>query len=90
MDNKFDIGQRVKIITIKGSDPGMDRQINVMAGKSGIIAKYYCIGKDEMPDLIKMVVYTDVYSYDIKLDESGDIVRGIPEAALELHKQARK
>jgi hypothetical protein len=36
-----------------------------------------------MPYLSKMFVYPDVYSYDVRLDEDGDIVRGIPEMALE-------
>jgi hypothetical protein len=83
MDQKFNAGQQVKIVIITGSDPAMDRQINVMAGKCGTIIRSYCVTKDEMPDLIKMFVYNDVYSYDIKLDD-GDIIRGIPEPALEI------
>jgi hypothetical protein len=83
MDQKFSAGLRVKFVTIAGSDPAMDRQINVMAGKCGTIIRSYCVTKDEMPDLIKMFVYNDVYSYDIKLDDA-DIIRGIPEPALEI------
>ncbi len=30
-----------------------------------------------------MVVYPDVWCCDVRLDESGETVRGVPEAALE-------
>ena len=81
MEQLYREGQRVKFVKIKGSDPGMDRLINAQAGKTGTIVKSYCVSKDEMPDLIKSVVYIDVYSYDIRLD-NGDIERGIPQPAL--------
>ncbi len=83
MEQIFREGQHVKCVKIKGSDPTMDRQINALAGKTGTIIRSYCVTRDEMPDLIKSFVYTDVYSYDIQLD-SGDIERGIPQIALEL------
>jgi hypothetical protein len=51
--------------------------------KTGTVVKSYCITRDEMPGLSKMFVYLDVYSYDVRLDKDGDIVRGIPEIALE-------
>ena len=82
MDQKYSAGQRVRFIKIKGSDPAIDREINYMAGKTGTIVGYFCVSKDEMPDLTKMFVYPDVFSYNIQLDETGDIIRGIPEAAL--------
>ena len=72
MEQSYREGQRVKFVKIKGSDPGMDRLINASAGKTGTIIKAYCVSRDEMPDLIKSVIYVDVYSYDIRLD-SGDI-----------------
>lgn len=53
--------------------------------KTGTVVKFYCITKDEMPDLSKMFVYLDVYSYDIRLDKDGDMVRGIPEVGLEAY-----
>jgi hypothetical protein len=83
MEQKYTVGQQVKFVVIAGSDPAMDRQINSLAGKTGTIVKAYCVTKGEMPDLIKMFVYDDVYSYDIQM-EDADIVRGIPEPALEL------
>ncbi|MGD0795939.1 MAG: hypothetical protein ABR958_10250 [Dehalococcoidales bacterium] len=88
MEQKYTAGQRVKFIIIAGSDPAIDRQINSMAGKTGTIVRSYCVTKDEMPDLIKMFVYSDVYSYDIQMDD-GDIVRGIPEPALEVITQRK-
>lgn len=82
MDPKYTVGQRVKFIKIHGSDPAIDREINYMAGKTGVVVGYFCVSRDEMPDLTKMFVYPDVFSYDIRLDGDGDIIRGIPEAAL--------
>ncbi len=88
MDEKFTKGQRVKFITIKGSDPAIDREINALAGKTGTIIRSFCVSRDEMPDLTKMFVYPDVFSYDIQVD-GGDIIRGIPEAALAPEKARR-
>jgi hypothetical protein len=83
MEQKYSVGQRVKLVTIKGSDPAIDRQINSLAGKTGTIVNSYCVTEGEMPDLTKMFIYTDVYSYDIQLDSNGEIERGIPQPALE-------
>ena len=72
-----------------GADEGvdlvlLDRLLGDLADKTGVVAKYYCIGREEMPDRVKMFVYPDyVYSYDIRLDD-GNILRGIPEPALAL------
>ena len=84
MDQKYRVGDRVKLIHITGSDPAIDLQINSIAGKTGEIVRSYCVTRGDMPDLIKMFVYNDVYSYDIRLDGTGEIQRGIPEPALEL------
>jgi hypothetical protein len=81
-DPQFKNGQRVKVIPISGLDPEMDRLLGSLAGLEGVVEGYFCIGQDEMPDRIKMFVYPDfVYSYNIRL-EDGDILRGIPEAAI--------
>ena len=83
-DPLFSIGQRVKTVPVSGYDPEMDRLIGGLAGRQGTVEKYYCIGREEMPDRIKMFVYPEaVYSYDIRLDD-GDILRGMPEVAIEL------
>ena len=82
-DPKYSIGQNIKIVTVHGHDPEVDRILGALAGKKGAVEKCYCIGREEMPDRIKMFVYPDyVYSYDIRLDD-GSILRGIPEIALE-------
>jgi hypothetical protein len=80
---RFTEGQKVKIIPLVGTDGYADLQIRQHVNKTGTVVKSYCITKDEMPDLSKMFVYPDVYSYDVRLDKDGDIVRGIPEMALE-------
>jgi hypothetical protein len=81
-DPKFSPGQAVKIIPVAGYDPEVDRMLGALVGKKGVVEKYYCIGREEMPDRIKMFIYPDyVYSYDIRLD-NGEILRGIPEIAL--------
>jgi hypothetical protein len=88
-DPLFNVGQRVKTMPVYGTDPEMDRIIGSVAGQKGRVEKYYCIGRDEMPDRIKMFSYPEaVYSYDIRLDD-GEILRGMPEAALELDQQLK-
>lgn len=83
-DPKFSTNQRVKIIPVSGHDPEVDRLLGALADKRGLVEKYYCIGREEMPDRVKSFVYPDyVYSYDIRLDD-GSVLRGIPEVALEL------
>jgi hypothetical protein len=83
LEQKFSVGQRVRVIAVAGNDPEVDRILGALADKEGTVEKYYCIGRDEMPDRIKSFVYPDyVYSYDIRLD-NGDVLRGIPEIALE-------
>lgn len=76
-------GQKVQITPLVGTDGYADLQIRQDVNETGTVVKFYCITKDEMPDLSKMFVYSDVYSYDVRLDKDGDIVRGIPEMALE-------
>jgi hypothetical protein len=89
-DPEFQIGQKIKMIPVSGHDPEVDRMLSALAGKKGVVEKYYCIGRDEMPDRIKMFAYPEyVYSYDIHL-EDGDILRGIPEIALQDDTQTRK
>jgi hypothetical protein len=82
-DPKYSIGQKVKIIPVHGHDPEIDRMLGALADKKGVVEKYYCIGREEMPDRIKMFIYPEyVYSYNVRL-EDGSVLRGIPEIALE-------
>jgi hypothetical protein len=81
-DPQFKNGQRVKVVTISGSDPEMDCLMGTLVGLKGVVEGCFCVGRDEMPDRIKMFAYPDfVYSYNIRLPD-GEILRGIPEAAL--------
>jgi hypothetical protein len=65
MDQKFNIGQKVKIVLISGSDPQTDSLLRKLVGMTGTVARSYCISRDEMPDRTKLFVYPDVvYSYD--------------------------
>jgi hypothetical protein len=83
LEQKFNVGQRVKVIAVAGHYPEVDRILGALVDKEGVVEKYYCIGRDEMPDRIKSFVYPDyVYSYDIRLDD-GNVLRGIPEVALD-------
>jgi hypothetical protein len=83
MEPRYSEGQKVKIIDLVGTDGYADLQIRRHVNKTGTVVKSYCITRDEMPDLSKMFVYPDVYSYAVRLDEDENIVRGIPEIALE-------
>ena len=80
---RFHEGDAVKIVPLAGSDAAADRRIADCAGMTGTVEKSWCLTRDEMPDLVKMVVYPDVWCCDVRLDD-GEMVRGIPEAALEI------
>ena len=82
-DSSFTQGQHVNIIPLAGIDAAADRRISAYAGMTGTVEKSWCLARDEMPDLVKMVVYPDVWCCDVRLDGTGEVVRGIPEAALE-------
>ena len=86
-DPRFKTGQNVKLVKVSGHDPEIDRLLNTLAGKKGVVESYFCIGRDEMPDRVKMFAYPEfVYSYNLRLD-NGDILRGIPEIALAAESQ---
>jgi hypothetical protein len=82
---KYTEGQKVKIVALVGTDAYADMQLRRHVNKTGTVVKSYCVTRDEMPDLSKMFVYPDVYSYDVKLNVDGEVVRGIPEITLEAH-----
>jgi hypothetical protein len=90
MDQKFNIGQKVKIVPISGSDAQVDMMLGTLVGKTGTITKSYCISRDEMPDRTKLFLYPDVaFTYDVRF-EDGNITRGIPEPALAPLRKQRK
>lgn len=84
---RFSEGQTIKILPLTGSDASADRRLAPYAGKTGRILSYWCLTRDEMPELSKSFVYPDIYCYDIQLDEDGGTVRGVPEPALEEHRK---
>jgi hypothetical protein len=77
-------GRRVRILALIDSHGQPDPQIQQHVNEVGTVVKSYCVTPDELPDLSKMFVYPDVYCCDIRLDDGGTILRGIPEVALEL------
>ena len=80
---RFHEGDSVTILTLAGIDAAADRRLVPYVGTAEVVIKTWCLTRDEMPDLVKMVVYPDVWCCDVRLDESGETVRGVPEAALE-------
>jgi len=79
----YTAGSRVKVLPLAGIDAAADRRLAPYVSLTGTVEKSWCLTRDEMPDLIKMVDYPDVWCCDVRLDD-GEIVRGVPEAALEL------
>ena len=77
MELRFDIGQRVKIVTLIDGYGRPDPRVTEWVGKTGEVVNYYYISGNEIWE--KTLKIKDVYSYDISLDDGGDIVRGIPE-----------
>lgn len=86
---EFSEGQLVKILPLTGSDAGADRRLAPYVGKTGVVVSVWCRTRDEMPELSKSFVYPDVWCCDVCLDENGDIIRGIPDAALEPSRKRR-
>ena len=58
---KYTEGQRVRIVALIGNNGKPDPQIQRYVGAVGTVLKVYCVTRDELPDLSKMFVYTDVY-----------------------------
>ncbi|MCJ7605969.1 MAG: hypothetical protein MUO19_08070 [Dehalococcoidales bacterium] len=80
----------MKILPLTGSDASADRRLTPYVGKTGTVVGVWCLTKDEMPELSKSFVYPDVWCCDVRLDEDGTVVRGIPEVALEPYRPRRK
>ena len=80
---RFNEGDNVTVLRLAGIDAAADRRLAPYEGMTGTVVKSWCLTRDEMPDLVKMVVYPDVWCCDVRLEGSGETVRGIPEAALE-------
>ena len=81
MNPKYTEGQKVRIITLIDGFGRPDPRVKTWVGKTGEVVKSYYVSGDEVWE--KTLKLEDVYCYDIRLDGGGDIVRGIPEVALE-------
>jgi hypothetical protein len=81
MPARYIVGQKVKVVALIDSHGKPDPQIQRHVSEVGTVVKSYCIFKEEMIE--KTMDIGDVYCCDIRLDEDGTILRGIPEVALE-------
>jgi len=83
MTAKYTEGQRVRIVALIDGFGRPDSLIQQHVNETGTVVKSYCISKDEMWE--KMLKLQDVDCYDVRLDNDGTILRGIPEVALEIY-----
>ena len=81
LNPKYSGGQRVKIIKLIDGFGRPDPRVREFVGKTGEVVKSYFVSGDEVWE--KTLKFENTYCYDVKLDGSGDIARGIPEYGLE-------
>ena len=84
MNARYNEGQRVKLVLLIGSDGRPEPELQRYVNATGTVVRVYPMTRDEFPDLSKMFVYEDTYCYHVRLDGSGQVLAGVPEAALEL------
>lgn len=81
LEPRFSPGQRVEIIELIDGFGRKDPRVSDWVGKTGEIVRSYYASFSEVWE--KTLTPLDVWCYDIKLDGSGEIIRGIPEVGLE-------
>jgi len=81
MNPGYSEGDKVEIINLIDGYGRPDPRVKDYIGKTGEIVNLYYVSGDEVWE--KTLKLEDVYCYDVRLDGEGDIVRGIPEVALE-------
>ena len=81
MTAKYVEGQKVRIVALIDGFGRPDPLIQQYVNKTGTVVKSYCISKDEIWE--KMLKLDNVDCYDVRLDNDGIILPGIPEIALE-------
>jgi hypothetical protein len=81
MEPRFQPGDKVGIITLYDGLGRKDPRAEEWTGRTGEIAGWYYASFSEVWE--KTLKPVDTYCYDVRLDGSGEIVRGIPEAGLE-------
>ncbi len=82
LNARFDIGQKVRIVTLIDGFGRPDPRIKEWVGKRGEVVKSYYVSGDEVWE--KTLKLEDTYCYDIRLDGGRDVARGIPEVSIEL------
>ncbi len=88
MEQRFSEGQQVKIIELIDGFGRKDPRVTDWVGKTGEVVRCYYASFSEVWE--KTLKPLDAYCYDIKLDDGGEIVRGIPEVGLEAISLFRK
>jgi hypothetical protein len=88
LDAKYRLGQKVKITVLIDGYGRPDPRVNAWIGKIGAVVNLYYVSAVESWE--KTLNPPDIYCYDIRLDDGGDIARGIPEVGLEPEKDKRK
>jgi hypothetical protein len=78
---KYPTGQKVKIITLIDGFGRPDPRGKEYVGRAGEVVRSYYVSPDEVWE--KILKLEDLYCYDVRLDEEGEIARGIPEIGLE-------
>ena len=78
---RYNEGQQVRIISLIDGFERPDPRVKEYVGKTGEVINSYYISGDEVWE--KTLKFEDVHCYDVRLDGSGDIARGIPEVGLE-------
>lgn len=88
MEPKYTTGQRVQIIQLIDGFGRKDPRVSDWVGLNGEVVKSYYASFAEVWE--KTLKPLDAWCYDVKLDGSEDIARGIPETGLELIPGYRK
>jgi hypothetical protein len=88
MNPGYPEGQPVRIIKLIDGFGRPDPRVKEFIDKTGTVVRSYYVSGDEVWE--KTLKFEDVYCYDVRLDGSGDIARGIPEVGLEARRPGRE
>ena len=85
---RFPEGSRVRIIELIDGFGRKDPRVADWVGRTGEVVRCYYASFSEVWE--KTLKPQDAYCYDVRLEGSGEIARGIPEAGLEAATPFRK
>jgi hypothetical protein len=85
---KYADGRQVRIIPLIDGFGRPDPRVKEYIGRTGEVVRSYYVSGEEVWE--KTLKFEDVYCYDVRLDGSGDIARGIPEVGLEARRPGRE